>query len=165
MKLLLKLIIALLCVGFIATLSFKPDVLLRFKQDGLKAFLPKSAPAPQLPSILPKTPTTTNKAARKQIYRWKDDKGQWHYTDVPPPSATSAESFTAPHPNQNVLSFEGVRAQVRAQEQAKTPPQKRVHIIGEDQPKPSNLKDSPALQGIKDMEQRQAEQQKILDQL
>lgn len=173
MKLLLKLLIAMLCLGFIATLSLRPDVLMRFKQDGLKAFLPKSAPnAPTLPSILPKAldtkPQTPAKSdSRKQLYRWQDEKGQWHFTDVPPPHATSAEQFSAPHPEQNVLSFESVREQARAQEAPTPSAQNRVHIVGEDssQNTSNNLKDSPALQGIRDMEKRQAEQQKILDQL
>lgn len=167
MKLLLKLLIALLCLGFIATLSLRPDVLMRFKQDGLNAFLPESAPnLPELSSILPQTPEANpNDKARKKLYRWQDEKGQWHFTDVPPAHATSAESFNAPHPEQNVLSFEHVREHARAQEASTPSHQNRVHIVGGDAQTSNSLKDSPALQGIKDMEKRQAEQQKLLDQL
>lgn len=177
LKLLLKPIIALLCLGFIATLSLRPDILMRFKTEGLKAFLPKQttqlAPAlpsaPDLSSLLPQTPKPKpeKSTARKQLYRWQDEKGQWHYTDAPPPTATNVEGFKAPDTNLNVLSFEGVRAQAQAQEDAKQVSKDRVHIVGEDSSSNTSqsLKDSPALQGIRDMEKRQAEQQRILDQL
>lgn len=168
-KLLLKILIALLCVGFIATLSLRPDILARFKQEGLKAFLPKPAPnAPSLPALLPQTSDTPpNKPPRKLLYRWQDDKGQWHYTDAPPADVTSAEKFNAPDINLNVLSFEEVRKQEAARKQAEQEnsltQQSTTHNISNQ--KSSKLEDSPALQGIKDMEKRQAEQQKILDQL
>lgn len=165
-KLLFKILIALLCIGFIATLSLKPDILARFKQEGLKAFLPKSVPS--LPALFPQTSDThPNKPPRKLLYRWQDDKGQWHYTDAPPADVTSIEKFNAPAPKQNVLSFEGVRAQARTQEHTTPSTQNRVHIVGEGSSgqKPSTLKDSPTLQGIKDIKKHQSEQQKILDQL
>lgn len=96
MKLIIKLLIILVISAVIAPLYIKgPDgkPLMQISDLLPANILPRAMIEPL--GITPQTSTVRASSSESQsaIYRWQDEKGQWHYGDTPP-AHTASESVT-----------------------------------------------------------------------
>lgn len=84
--------------------------------DGLPAMPKMEAPSlPKLGDILPKVEL----AGQDQLYKWRDARGEWHYTSEPPGEGVKFELLTIDR-NTNVMPGPGTEKQTATGEEDKS---------------------------------------------